>query len=150
MKKIIITGNVGKDAESRSDQSGNSFTSFSVAVSVGTKANPKTDWIDVSCTAKLGEIALLYVKKGTKVLIEGFPTVNAYMTRENKPAASLRIYAHTMELLSRKEDEQQDYDNSNPNTHGNNTPSDSMYETLPTLNPTNNVAPTLKSDDIPF
>ncbi len=155
MKKIIITGNVGRDAESRADQSGNTFTSFTVAVSVGTKANPKTDWVDVTCNAKLGEIASLYVKKGTKVLIEGFPTVNAYMTKEGKPAASLRIYANTMELLSRKEDEQQDYNNQSGTTHGasyapNNTPSDSMYETLPPLNLNNDGAPTLKSDDIPF
>ena len=151
MKKIIITGNVGRDAESRGDQSGNTFTSFTVAVSVGTKANPKTDWVDVTCNAKLGEIALLYVKKGTKVLIEGFPTVNAYMTKEGKPAASLRIYANTMELLSRKEDEQQDYNSVNgANYAPNNTPSDSMYETLPPLNLANDSAPTLKSDDIPF
>ena len=150
MKKIIITGNVGRDAESRADQSGNNFTSFSVAISVGTKSNPKTDWVDVSCNGKLAEIAALYVKKGTKVLIEGFPTVNSYMTKDNKPAATLRIFAHNLELLSRREDEQSDYNSGN--TQANYTPngSDSMYETLPPLNLANDGAPMLKSDDIPF
>ena len=150
MKKIIITGNVGRDAESRADQSGNNFTSFSVAVSVGTKSNPKTDWVDVSCNGKLAEIAALYVKKGTKVLIEGFPTVNSYMTKDGKPAATLRVFANNLELLSRREDEQSDYNSGN--TQANYTPagSDSMYETLPPLNLASDGAPMLKSDDIPF
>jgi len=36
MKKIIVTGNVGRDPEVRADQSGNQFVTFSIGVSVGT------------------------------------------------------------------------------------------------------------------
>ena len=57
MKKIIITGNVGRDPEVRSDQSGAQFVTFSVGVSVGTKQNPKTDWVDISCGGKLVDVA---------------------------------------------------------------------------------------------
>ena len=106
MKKIIITGNVGKAPELRADQSGNQFATFSVGVSVGTKQNPKTDWVDVSCNGKLADIARSYVKKGTKILVEGFPTAGAYINRENKPVATLRVYANNFELLSKREDSQ--------------------------------------------
>ena len=64
MKKIIITGNVGRDPEMRADQTGGQFASFSVGVSVGTKQNPKTDWVDVTCNGKLSDIARNFIKKG--------------------------------------------------------------------------------------
>lgn len=105
MKKIIITGNVGRDPELRSDQTGNQFATFSVGVSVGTKQNPKTDWVDVSCNGKLADVARNYVKKGSKLLVEGFPSVNAYINKENKPVGTLRIYASNFEFLGKREDE---------------------------------------------
>ena len=105
MKKIIVTGNVGKDPEVRTDQAGAQFVTFSIGVSVGTKQNPKTDWVDISCGGKLVDVARNYVKKGSKLLIEGFPGVNAYMTKENKPAATIRVFAHNMEFLSKREDD---------------------------------------------
>lgn len=105
MKKIIITGNVGRDPELRADQSGNQFATFSVGVSVGTKQNPKTDWVDVSCNGKLADVARNYVKRGTKILVEGFPSVSAYVNKENKPVGTLKIFANYFELLSKREDE---------------------------------------------
>lgn len=105
MKKIILTGNVGRDPELRADQNGNQFVTFSLAVSVGTKQNPKTDWIDISCNGRLVDVAKNYVKKGTKLLVEGFPSVHAYMTRENTPAATMRVSANNFEFLSKKDDE---------------------------------------------
>ncbi|MCE2705837.1 MAG: single-stranded DNA-binding protein [Proteobacteria bacterium] len=140
MKKIIVTGNVGRDPEVRADQSGNQFVTFSIGVSVGTKQNPKTDWLEISCGGKLVDVARNYVRKGTKVLVEGFPTVSAYMNKENKPAASMRVYANVMELLSRKEDEV------SPSNDYNNDP---VY-TLPEMNSSNSAVNSLQSDDIPF
>lgn len=107
MRKIIITGNCGKDPETRSMPSGDSFVVFTVAVNAGTKANPKTDWMEVNCKDKLGEIALKYLRKGTKVLVEGYPSVNAYINKENKAVGTLRIHANNFEILSSKNDAEQ-------------------------------------------
>ncbi len=104
MKKIILTGNVGKDPEIRSDQNGNQFATFSLAVSVGTKQNPKTDWIDIVCNGKLVDTAKNYIKKGTKLLIEGFPSVHAYLSKDNTPAATMRVYVNNFEFLSKRDD----------------------------------------------
>ena len=52
MKKIIITGNVGRDPEMKISQNGEEFVTFSLGVSVGTKDKPKTDWVDISCNGK--------------------------------------------------------------------------------------------------
>jgi single-strand DNA-binding protein len=101
MKRLTITGNIGRDPELRLDPSGVQFATFSVAIPVGTKQNPKTDWVDVSCNGKLAELTCTYAKKGTRVLVDGYPNVNAYINKDNMPIGSLRLYAHSIELLSR-------------------------------------------------
>lgn len=144
MKKIIVTGNVGRDPELRADQNGNQFATFSLAISVGTKQNPKTDWVDVSCNGKLADVARNYVKKGAKLLVEGFPSVNAYMNRENKAVGTLRINANNFEFIgSRQDGESEPHHEDNHNEHSN------VY-TLPESNDSSHGDMTLKSDDIPF
>lgn len=138
MKKIIITGNVGRDPEMRADQSGGQFATFSVGVSVGNKQTPKTDWVDVTCNGKLADIARNYIKKGSKLLVEGFPSVNAYLNRENKPVGTLRVYASNIEFLS------------SPNKEApEGTNADSTEYTLPDV-PESKPSGSLTSDDIPF
>ena len=140
MKKIIVTGNVGRDPEMRADQTGGQFATFSIGVSVGTKQNPKTDWVDISCNGKLADIARNYIKKGTKLLVEGFPSVGAYINKENKAVGTLRIYANNIELLSKREDAQ---------THEDYHQDESVY-TLPEVNQQQTTSNSLTSDDIPF
>lgn len=106
MKKIIVTGRVGKDPEKRTTNGGSTFASFSLAVSSGTKANPKTDWLDVSVSSeKMVEVVMNYVKKGSQLLIEGSPAVNAYINKENKAVGNLIIYANTIEFIGGKKEE---------------------------------------------
>ena len=104
MKKLFIIGNVGKDPESLLDKNNNQYTAFSVAVNSGTKENPRTDWIEVSCSFRLAEIAKLYVKKGMRIFVEGNPIFSAYMNKDNQPLHSVRIFANNIEFLSNKND----------------------------------------------
>jgi single-strand DNA-binding protein len=101
MKRLTITGNLGHDPELRITPEGKTFGSFSVAVSVGTKQNPKTDWVEVNCNEKLADIIIKYCKKGNKVLVDGFPSVKAYIRNENVPVAVQRLYATSIEILNR-------------------------------------------------
>lgn len=105
MKKLLITGHLGKDAVLRTDNTGNDYATFSVGVSVGTKDKPKTDWVEVSCSGKHLEL-VKYLKSGVKVLVEGFPTVNAYLAKEdNQPKASQKLFAHMIDILVFKNDD---------------------------------------------
>ncbi|MCE2706549.1 MAG: single-stranded DNA-binding protein [Proteobacteria bacterium] len=135
MKKIIITGNLGRDPEMRSDQKGGQFATFALAVSIGTKQNPKTDWVDISCNGKLAEIICTYAKKGTKVLVSGFPSVNAYINKENVAVGVLRVYADDIEFLSSK-------------PSSDNASTDDVHSLPPLgMSSANGI---LESDDIPF
>ena len=78
VNKVILVGNVGRDPEARSMTSGGKVVSFSIATSetwndrASGERKEKTQWHRVSIfNEKLGEIAERYVKKGTKVYIEG-------------------------------------------------------------------------------
>ncbi|MEN9946051.1 MAG: hypothetical protein RLZZ293_437 [Pseudomonadota bacterium] len=99
MKKIFVTGNVGRDPETRYLTSGEAVVTFSLAVNTGSKDNLKTDWMEVSCFGKTAELVQKWVRKGSKLLIEGTPSANAYINKEGKAVASLRINATNIEFI---------------------------------------------------
>lgn len=77
INKLILIGNLGKDPETRYSQGGSAVTKFSVATTDSWKDRQSgeqqehTEWHDVVCFARLAEIAGEYLKKGSKVYIEG-------------------------------------------------------------------------------
>lgn len=73
---LTIVGNVGKDPEMRYTPAGQAVTSFSVGTNrTYTAGNgeqvKETVWFRVSVWGKLAEVCNTYVKKGSKVLVEG-------------------------------------------------------------------------------
>ncbi|MCE2715891.1 MAG: single-stranded DNA-binding protein [Pseudomonadota bacterium] len=78
VNKVILIGNLGKDPEVRNAQDGSKIVSFSVATSETWKdkqsgeRKDRTEWHRVVLfNDKLGEIAEKYLRKGSKVYIEG-------------------------------------------------------------------------------
>ena len=75
LNKVLLIGNLGKDAETRHTQSGTAVTNFSVATTFRTKDpqsgewRESTDWHDVVLWR--GENIAKYLTKGKKVGIEG-------------------------------------------------------------------------------
>lgn len=73
---IIIVGNLGRDPEMRYTPSGQAVTSFSVASSRQYTGNngqtvKETIWFRVSAWGKQAETCNQYLKKGSKVVVEG-------------------------------------------------------------------------------
>lgn len=152
MKKIFVTGNVGRDPESRYAPSGESFVTFSLAVTTGPKNNQKTDWLEISCNGKTAEVVQTYVRKGTKLLVEGTPSANAYLNKEGKPVATLRVSANNIEFIGSKERTE---DAGAPDGGYDNAPSydGPSYDNQPAAKPQsafNAPGPSLQSDDVPF
>lgn len=78
VNRVILIGNVGRDPESRAMGSGDKVVSFSLATSetwndrASGERKEKTTWHRVAIfNQKLGEIAEKYLKKGSKVYLEG-------------------------------------------------------------------------------
>ena len=77
INKVILIGNLGRDPETRYSQAGNAVTKFSVATSESWRdrqsgeQQERTEWHNVVCFARLAETAGQYLRKGSKVYIEG-------------------------------------------------------------------------------
>jgi single-strand DNA-binding protein len=109
---IIIVGNVGRDPEMRYTPSGQAVTSFSVATNRQYTNNnaetvKETIWFRVSAWGKTGETCNQYLKKGSKVLVEGRLTADPatggpriWQAQDGTSRASFEVSAQTVRFLS--------------------------------------------------
>lgn len=88
MQTIIISGNLGKDAESKTTQKGDKVTSFSVGVKQGWGENSSTNWYRCSVWGERGGKIAEYLSKGVKVFVTGELTIGSY---EGKPQFDVRV-----------------------------------------------------------
>jgi single-strand DNA-binding protein len=109
---LIIVGNLGKDPEMRYTPAGQAVTSFSVATSrqynnqQGQQVK-ETIWFRVSVFGKQAESCSQYLKKGSKVVVEGRlnpdPVTGGPRTftrQDGTNGASYEVYANTVRFLS--------------------------------------------------
>lgn len=100
MNSLTIIGNLTRDPETRSTQTGKSLCSFDVAVNDGDKA----DFFKVIVWDKLGEVCQNYLAKGRKVAVNGPVKLNTYTGKDGKMHASMDVTARTVEFLSPKDE----------------------------------------------
>lgn len=76
VNKVILVGNLGKDPEVRYMPNGNAVANFTIATSESWKdqqgqVQERTEWHNIVMYRRLAEIAGEYLKKGSKVYLEG-------------------------------------------------------------------------------
>ncbi|HTW45160.1 MAG TPA: single-stranded DNA-binding protein [Acidobacteriaceae bacterium] len=76
VNKVILLGNVGKDPEIRATPGGTMVASFSLATTDRTKDqsgnwSDRTEWHNLVAFQRTAEIIRDYVKKGSKLYVEG-------------------------------------------------------------------------------
>ena len=99
MKNITVAGGITKDAVTRSTQSGDKVTGFSVAVSEGFGDNKRTLYFDCTLWGKRGESLAQYLTKGGKVAVSG-----ELSTREHEGKTYLTIRVDQVTLQGGKPD----------------------------------------------
>ncbi len=114
--RIIIVGNLGRDPELRYTPNGTPVTNFSVATNrTYTNANgeqiKETIWFRVSAWGKLAETTSQYLRRGSRVLVEGRlvpdPATGGpriWTRQDGTPAASFEVHAMTVRFLSSREE----------------------------------------------
>ena len=97
MQRIEIIGNLAKDAVRVDGQNGgNPFMSFTVICNE--KKGDAEVKVSYEVTGALTGV-LDFLKTGKQVFVAGYPSARAYMTKDDQPAAQMRINAHTIELI---------------------------------------------------
>lgn len=109
LNKALLIGNSGRDAEVRYLASGMAVANFSIATSSYRKDKQtgerieETQWHRVTAFDRLAEIAGEYIKKGTKVYVEGTIKYGTYTDKDGVEKNTTDIVASQMTLLSSKE-----------------------------------------------
>ena len=119
--KITIVGNLGRDPEMRYTASGQAVTNFPVATNRQYTASSgervkETVWFRVSAWGRQAETSNQYLKKGSRVLVEGRMTADretgnprAWMRQDGTPAASYEVTAERVVFLTTRGEEQEDF-----------------------------------------
>lgn len=113
VNKVIIVGRLGQDPETRYMPSGDAVTKISVATSESWKdkqtgqQQERTEWHKIIFFGKVAEIAAQYLKKGSKVYVEGSLRTNKWQDKETgQDRYSTEIIADNMQMLDSKGDNQ--------------------------------------------
>lgn len=109
VNRVIIIGNLGNDPEVRYTANGNAIANITVATSeswTDKNTNEKrveTEWHRVSFYGKLAEIAGQYLKKGSKVYIEGKLKTRKWTDQQGVERYTTEIIANEMQMLESKQ-----------------------------------------------
>lgn len=107
VNKAIIVGNLGRDPEMRTTQSGSQIATFSVATSRqyndrDGQRQEETEWHRIVAFGRLAEICGQYLHKGKQVYIEGRLQTRSWDDKETGQKRYMtEIVAQEMQMLSR-------------------------------------------------
>ena len=105
VNKVILVGNLGNDPESRFLPSGGAVTNITVATSETWKdkqsgqPQERTEWHRVVFFNRLAEIASEYLRKGSKVYLEGSLRTRKWQDKSGQDRYTTEIVAGEMQML---------------------------------------------------
>ncbi|MBL4795892.1 MAG: single-stranded DNA-binding protein [Oleispira sp.] len=108
VNKVILIGTAGKDPEVRYMPNGSAVASISIATSESWKdkqtgqTQERTEWHNLVFFNRLGEIAGEYLRKGSKIYIEGALRTDKWQDNEGKDRYKVNIVVSNMQMLDSK------------------------------------------------
>jgi single-strand DNA-binding protein len=115
VNKVILLGNLGKDPESFTFENGNKKVSFSIATSEKYKDKEgntveQTEWHNIAIFGKLADIAEKYLKKGSKVYLEGKLKTRSWDDKDGNKKYMTEVEINTfggnLQMLGEKQEQQ--------------------------------------------
>ncbi|ANV98205.1 single-stranded DNA-binding protein [Helicobacter enhydrae] len=156
--KVIIVGNLTRDVELRYLPSGSAIATLGIASNRrykkqdGTQGD-ETCFVDAKLFGRTAEVANQYLRKGSKILIEGRLTFESWTDQTGAKRSRHIITAEAMQMLDTRADNgsyaprnndtppQEDYTSANYAQH-NPTPNHQYTQNIPEIN--------IDDDEIPF
>lgn len=108
VNKAILIGNLGADPETRYTAGGTAVTNVNVATSDSWRdkssgeMQERTEWHRVVFFARLAEVAGEYLRKGSKIYVEGRIQTRKYQNKEGQDVYSTEIVGNEMQMLDSK------------------------------------------------
>jgi len=110
INKVILIGNLGADPETRFMPSGDAVTNVNIATSESWQdkqsgqMQERTEWHRVVFFNRLAEIAGEYLKKGSKVYIEGSLRTRKWQGQDGQDRYTTEIVAGELQMLDSRPD----------------------------------------------
>ena len=109
--KIILAGNLTRDIEIRYTQSGSPIASTAIASSRKFKSQPGEQkeeilFVDITFFGRTAEIANQYLRKGSKVLVDGRLKLDQWTAQDGSKRSKHSVSIENLQMLGNKEDNQ--------------------------------------------
>lgn len=97
VNKVILIGNLGQDPDTRYTPNGNAVVNLNIATDESYKDRqtgqlvPKTEWHRIVMFGKIAEIAGQYLRKGSKVYIEGKLQTRKWQNKEGQDVYTTEV-----------------------------------------------------------
>jgi single-strand DNA-binding protein len=114
MLKSTIIGNLGNDPEMRYAASGSPMLRFNVAANYRTRTpegeyQDRTEWVRVTVVGNRAETLSQYLKKGSRVYVEGRLEARPWTDQQGQIRAGLEVLANEVQFMTaRQADDEED------------------------------------------
>lgn len=99
VNKVILIGNLGRDPEVRHLEGGKVVANFSLATSEKVNGNEVTEWHNIVVWNKGAEIAEKYLKKGSKIFVEGKIRSRNWEDKDKNKRTTVEILCDNFQML---------------------------------------------------
>ena len=154
--KIILVGNLTRDIEMRYTQGGMAISNTAIATSRKfTKNGERAEevcFVDITFFARSAEIANQYLRKGSKILVEGRLNFDQWVDQNGQKRSKHSVVVEAMQMLDSKGDAQSQPQNQAPSGQQPQQQSQQSYQQPAKQMPSSNEVPEIDidEDEIPF
>ena len=159
--KIILVGNLTRDIEIKYTQGGTAIAKTAIATSKKFNSNTgeqkeEVCFVDITFFARSAEVANQYLRKGSKLLVEGRLQFDQWTDQNGQKRSKHSVAVDTMQMLGSKEDSKYGANDrsSTPNTSNETYPSQNTsaptYGNKPVPEPQDIPSIDIEEDEIPF
>ena len=112
MLKAILLGNLGGEPDLRYSPEGRPFLRFNVAANYRARGEPgewedRTEWVRVTVFGQQAERLSQYLRKGTRVYVDGRLEARPWTDQQHQARAGLEVIANDVQFMSPRADEGQ-------------------------------------------
>lgn len=145
MNRVNIIGNLGQDPKLEYTQAGKAVCTLSVAVEEYNPNSPncrETTWFKIKAWGKLGENCSRFLRKGSKIGVDGKMKSVKWTDQQNQKRETWQIWADSVDFLDPKP--------SNPYVASDGQANDSSWEPQAEGQALQNTKPATELDHLPF
>jgi len=113
MLKAVLIGNLGGDPDMRYSPDGRPFLRFNVASNYRARSpegewQDKTEWVRVTVFGQQAERLSQYLRKGSRVYVDGRLEARPWTDQQNQVRAGLEVIANDVQFMSSRADEERE------------------------------------------